>query len=85
MDANTARFVEQMKKDPAKLRKILSSPEGQSLMQMLSQGKQGSDLQQAMQAASGGNPAGAMKMIQKYLKTPDGAALANHIQQMFRK
>ena len=85
MDDQTARFLEQMKQDPAALKQLLSSPEGQSLMQLLSKENQNRDLQQAMQAASSGNPAGAMKLVRQFLKTPDGAALASQISRAFRK
>ena len=85
MDDQTARFLEQMKQDPAALKRLLSSPEGQSLMQLLSRENQNRDLQQAMQAASSGNTVGAMKLVRRFLKTPDGSALADRISRTFRK
>lgn len=83
MDDNSARFVEQLKKNPAMLQKLLRSPDGQALMQMLNQGNQGAKLRDAVKDASKGNPAEAVKMVNQFIQTPDGAALAARIQKIF--
>ena len=79
MDENTARMMEQLKRNPAQLQKLLRSPDGQALMQLLSQGQ----LRTAVQSASKGSPAEAMRLVSQYLQTPDGAALAERLQKTF--
>ncbi len=83
MDDQATRFVEQLKQNPAMLQKLLRSPDGQALMQMLNQGNQGAKLRNAVKDASKGNPAEAVKMVNQFIQTPDGAALAERIQKMF--
>ncbi len=85
MDENTARLVEQLKRNPSQLQDLLRSPDGQALLQMLNQGDQGAQLRNAAQSASNGNPAEAMKLVNQYLQTPSGAALAKRIQKTFGK
>lgn len=85
MDENTARLVEQLKRNPAQLQDLLRSPDGQALMQMLNQSNQGAEFQNAARSASNGDPAEAMKLVNQYLKTPSGAALAKRIQKTFGK
>lgn len=85
MDEKTARLVEQLKRNPAQLQDLLRSPDGQALMQMLNQSNQGAELRNAVNSASNGNPAEAMKLVNQYLQTPGGAALAKRIQKTFGK
>ena len=84
MDENTARFAEQLKQDPARLQALLRSPDGQALLRQLSQGGADDSLQRAAASASRGNPAEAMKLVGQYLKTPDGAALAERVRKLFK-
>lgn len=85
MDEKTARMVEQLKRDPSQLQDLLRSPDGQALMQMLNQSSQGAAFRNAAQSASNGDPAEAMKLVNQYLQTPGGAALAKRIQKTFGK
>ena len=85
MDENTARMIEQLKRDPSQLQALLHSPDGQALIQMLNQSSQGAALRNAAQTASNGDPVEAMKLVNQYLKTPGGAALAKRIQKTFGK
>ena len=41
MDETTARLAEQLKNNPAMLKSLMQSRDGQMLMQMLTQGDQG--------------------------------------------
>ena len=83
MDENTARFVEQLKRDPARLQALLRSPDGQALLQLLNRDGPDTPLQQAAQSASQGNPAEAARLVGQYLKTPDGASLAERVRKLF--
>ena len=50
-------LAEQLKRDPAALRALMQSPDGQALIQMLTQGDRGAGLRQAAQAAARGDSA----------------------------
>ena len=80
MDDMTA-LAEQLKRNPAALRSLMNSPDGQALIQMLTQGDQGAELRQAAQAAARGNPAQIAGMVQRLMHSPQGAALAERIQR----
>ena len=81
MDDNSARLIEQLKRNPAMLKQVMQSPDGQALLQLLNRG--GGDLRGAVRDASRGNPAEAMRMVNQFLQTPDGAALAERLQKTF--
>ena len=85
MDEKTARLTEQLKNNPALLSNLMQSRDGRMLMQMLTQEDQGTALQQAIQAAVRGNTAQMSEMIQRIMRSPDGAALVNRIQQTLQK
>ena len=54
MDENAKRMMEQLKADPAALRQLMQSRDGQALMQALTRPDNGAGLQRAMQAAMRG-------------------------------
>ena len=66
MDDKNTQLVDQLKRNPAMLRSIMQSRDGQALMQMLTQGDQGAALQRAVQSAARGKP-------------QEMASLVNHI------
>ena len=51
MDENAKRMMDQLKADPAALRQLMQSRDGQALMQALTRPDNGAGLQRAMQAA----------------------------------
>ena len=55
MDENTKRMMDQLKADPAALRQLMQSRDGQALMQALTRPDNGAGLQRAMQAAMRGD------------------------------
>ena len=77
----TARMIQQLKSDPAALRALMESPDGQALLRMLSGGDRGVSLQHAAQSAAQGNPAEMARLVRQMMATPDGAALAERIKQ----
>ena len=79
MDEQTIRMIQHLKSDPAALRSLMESPDGQALLQMLSGGDQGASLQRAAQSAARGDPAEMARMVRQVMNTPDGAALADRI------
>ena len=66
--------------DPAALKSLLSSPETQKLMSLLSQ-KAGSGLQAAAQAAAKGKPEELMGLLNQVMGTPDGAHAVEGLQK----
>ena len=52
MNDMTAKLAEQLKSNPAALRSLMQSQDGQALIRMLTQGDRGAGLQQAAQAAA---------------------------------
>ena len=75
MDEMTARLAEQLKNNPAMLRSLMQSRDGQMLMQMLTQGDRGAGLQRAVQSAAKGNTTEMVDMVNQIMKSPEGAAL----------
>ena len=78
-------LAEQLKRDPAALRALMQSPDGQALIQMLTQGDRGASLQRAAQAAARGNPGEMMQMMRQVMSTAEGAALVERINQAMQK
>jgi hypothetical protein len=79
MDEKTAQLAQQLKNDPAKLRTLMESQDGQTLMRMLTQGDQGTGFQHAAQAAVRGNPGEMAEMVKRVMASPQGAALVERI------
>ena len=85
MDENTARLAEQLKRNPALLRQLAQSKDGQTLMRMLTQQDQGADQQKAAQSAARGDTADMVQMVTQLMQSPDGAALVERINKALRK
>lgn len=85
MDENTARLAEQLKRNPALLRQLAQSKDGQTLMRMLTQQDQGAALQKAAQSAARGDTADMVRMVTQLMQSPDGAALVERINKALRK
>lgn len=85
MDHMTAQLADQLKQNPAMLRSLMQSRDGQQLIRMLTQGDQGAGLQRAVQAASAGDTAQMMQMVKQLTESPDGAALVERINRAVQK
>lgn len=85
MDNMTAQLAEQLKQNPAMLRALMQSGDGQKLIRMLTQGDQGAGLQRAVQSASAGDTAQMVQMVKRVMESPDGAALVQRINQAVQK
>lgn len=81
----TARLAEQLKNDPAALRTLMQSPDGQALIRMLTQGDRGAGLQQAAQSAARGDTTQLTAMVRRLMGSPQGAALVERINQAMQK
>ena len=71
--------------DPDAAQRVMASPDGQALMQMLSGSDGGAGLQQAMAQASNGNTSQLAEMIRRVMQSPQGAALVRNIGTSFLK
>lgn len=85
MDEMTAKLAEQLKRDPARLRSLMQSQDGQALMRMLTQKDNGAGLQRAVQSAAKGNPSDMAQMVQSIMQSPEGAALVERINRAVQK
>lgn len=79
MDENAKNFMEQMRKDPSSMQRLLSSQDGQMLLQMMTQNNRGAALQQAAQSAMRGDVSQIMQMINQVMQSPGGADLVERI------
>ena len=84
MDENTKRMMEQLKADPAALRQLMQSRDGQALMQALTRPDNGAGLQRAMQAAMRGDT-NIMAELGRVAQSPEGAALMERVSQRLQK
>ena len=85
MDEKMAQMAEHLKQNPAMLKNLMQSRDGQALMRMLTQQDQGASLQKAAQSAAKGDPAELARMVTKMMQSPDGAALVERINKALRK
>lgn len=85
MDEMTARLAEQLKNNPAMLRSLMQSQDGQSLMRMLTRQDNGAGLQRAAQAAAKGDTAEMVQMVQGIMRSAEGAALVERLQKTVQK
>ncbi len=76
MDDKT--LAEQLKRDPAMLRALMQSQDGQTLMRMLT-AQGGTSLQRAAQSAAQGRPEEMMRLVRQVMQSPGGAELVERI------
>ena len=79
------QVLQQVKNDPQMVQRIMSSPDGQKLMQMRTGSDGGNSLNQAASAANGGNTAQMVGMLKKIMQSPEGAASINRLGSQMQK
>lgn len=85
MDENTARLAKQLQSNPAMLRSLMQSRDGQALLQMLTQGDRGASLQRAVQSATKGDTAEMVRLVNQVMQSPGGAELVDRINKAVQK
>lgn len=85
MDEKTARLADQLRRNPAMLKSLMQSQDGQMLMQMLTQGDQGAGLQRAVQSAARGDTTAITQMVSQIMQSPSGAELVERINKAVQK
>ena len=81
MDDQIKRLSQQLQKDPAALRAIMTSQDGQQLLRRLTEKDQGAGLRQAVQSAVQGDTVAMTQMVRQVLESPGGAELVQRIQR----
>ena len=79
MDQSMEQMISQLKQNPAMLQSLISSQDGQMLMQMLTQNDRGAGLQQAVNAAIHGDTSGMVALMNRITQTQSGAELVQRI------
>lgn len=85
MDDKSAQMAEQLRRNPAMLKSLMQSRDGQTLMRMLTQGDGGAGLQRAVQSAAKGDTAAVTRMVSQIMQSPEGAALVERINKAVQK
>ena len=85
MDENAKRMMDQLKADPAALRQLMQSRDGQALMQALTRPDNGAGLQRAMQSAMHGDMNVMAELVGPLAQSPEGAALMERVSQRLQK
>lgn len=85
MDDRSAHMAEQLRRNPAMLKSLMQSQDGQTLMRMLTQVDGGAGLQRAVQSAAKGDTAAVAQMVNQIMQSPEGAALVERINKAVQK
>ena len=85
MDENSARMAEQLRKNPAALKALMQSRDGQALMRMLTQDDGGAGLRRAVQSAAKGDAGAVTRMVNQIMQSPEGAELVERINKAVQK
>ena len=85
MDEKTKQLIQALKANPGAVQAQIRTQDGQSLLRMLTQRDQGAALQRAAQNAARGDTSEMAGMISQIMKSPEGAALIQRINQTVRK
>ena len=72
-------LIDRLRRDPKAVQSLMTSADGQRLMQLLSGGDGGRTLQQAAGEAAAGNTLQMAQMLKSVMPTPEGAALLRRI------
>ena len=85
MDQSTQQLIDKFKHNPAMAQALLQSLDGQRLMQMLTALDFGAALYGAAQSAAAGNTKELAAMLSGLMKSPEGMAVMNRINDSAKK
>ncbi len=85
MDHSTQQLIDKFKRNPAMAQSLLQSGDGQRLMQMLTSQDGGTALSHAAQNAAAGNTKELAAMLSNLMKSPEGMAIMNRINDSAKK
>ena len=79
------QLMQQVKNDPQMVQRVMQSPDGQKLMQLLTSSDNGAGLRHAAAGAGSGNTAQMVSMLKKVMQTPEGAALLDRLSSQLQR
>lgn len=79
------QVLQQVKNDPQLVQRMMNSPDGQKLMQLLTAPDGGNALNQATSAANSGSTTQMVGMLKKVMQSPEGAALISRLGSQLKK
>lgn len=85
MDHSTQQLIDKFKRNPAMAQSLLQSGDGQRLMQMLTAQDGGTALNHAAQSAASGNTKELAAMLSNLMKSPEGIAIMQRINNSAKK
>lgn len=85
MDERSAQMADRLRKNPAMLKSLMQSRDGQTLMQMLTQGDRGAGLQRAVQSAAKGDTTAMVQMVNQIMQSQEGAELVERINKAVQR
>ena len=85
MDHSTQQLIDRFKRNPAMAQSLLQSGDGQKLMQMLTAQDGGAALNHAAQSAASGNTKELAAMLSNLMKSPEGIAIMQRINNSAKK
>ena len=85
MDHSTQQLIDKFKRNPAIAQSLLQSGDGQRLMQMLTSQDCSAALNHAAQNAAAGNTKELATMLSNLMKSPEGMAIMNRINDSAKK
>ena len=85
MDAKTLGLIQKFKQNRALAESIMHSGDGQMLMNMLTRGDNGAALERAAQNAANGDTQELAQLLGNLMRSPEGAALMNRLNETAKK
>ena len=85
MDEKTLGIIDKFKKNQDLAQKIMSGSDGQQLMHLLTAQDGGAALNHAAQNAAAGNTKELAAMLSNLMKSPEGMAIMNRINNSAKK
>ncbi|MBQ9493363.1 MAG: hypothetical protein IJR54_06470 [Oscillibacter sp.] len=85
MDSRNSRFEQELRGNPALLRHIMNSQDGQTLMRLLTQSDRGERFRQAVQSAANGNASEMADCLRQVTESREGAALIARLQRLMEQ
>lgn len=85
MDAKTLNLIQKFKQNRSLAENIMHSGDGQKLMNMLTKGDNGAALERATQNAANGDTQELAQLLGSLMRSPEGAALMNRLNETAKK
>ena len=85
MDAKTLNLIAKFKQNRSLAENIMRSGDGQKLMNMLTKGDNGAALERATQNAANGDTQELAQLLGSLMRSPEGAALMNRLNETAKK